>query len=137
VAFTSEGEVLAANAPITLHVTSTSDGSYSISLSKRQTEVASLTTQLTANKAETIQLTPPSSADGVLVATVKNYAGTPVAERLVFRKPASALQVKITPDKSTYIPGDATTLKVITTDNAGKPVSAVVGLTATDESVLQ
>ena len=33
-----------------------------------------------------IVLTPPGWADGVLIATVKNADGTPVAERLVFHQ---------------------------------------------------
>ena len=33
-------------------------------------------------------LTPPASADGVLIATVWDADGAPLAERLIFREPA-------------------------------------------------
>ena len=73
----------------------------------------------------------------MLVATLWDAAGKPLAERLVFRKPAKTLNVSITPDKDRYVPGGQAKLKIKTTDADGKPVSAVVGLTVTDDSVLE
>jgi alpha-2-macroglobulin-like protein len=73
----------------------------------------------------------------VLVATVKNSDGTPSAERLVFRKPLHFLHVTITPSQSSYVPGDPVSLFIKTTDENGRGVSAVVGVAATDQSVLR
>src|SRR5207253_165358 len=39
--------------------------------------------------------------------------------------------------RADYVPGDKVTLHVKTTDDTGKPVSAMVGLTVTDSSVLE
>jgi hypothetical protein len=122
---------------VRLNVTGTAEGAYIVSLSKRQTEVASTRVTLAAGQPMPVVLTPPSWADGVLVATVKTADGTPVSERLIFRQSASAVHVKVTADQPSYTPGDAVHVTITTTDDAGKPIAAVVGLTATDESVLQ
>jgi len=79
----------------------------------------------------------PGDADGVLIATVWDEKGTPLAERLIYRQPAKSLNISVTADKKSYVPGDAVTLIVKATDADGKPLAAVVGLTATDESVLE
>ena len=74
----------------------------------------------------------------MLIATVWDEAGkTPLAERLVFRKPAQPIKIDVKADKSSYMPGEPVKLTVTTTDDQGKPVSAVVGLTVTDDSVLE
>ena len=39
--------------------------------------------------------------------------------------------MKVTPDKASYTPGGKAALNIETTDEAGKPVSAIVGLTVT------
>ena len=45
--------------------------------------------------------------------------------------------MQVVADRTDYVPGDRVTLRVATTDEAGKPVGAVVGLTVTDSSVLE
>ena len=62
--------------------------------------------------------------------------GEPVAERLLFRQPR-AMSVSVTTDKPVYNPGDTVTLSVATTYGGGSPMPAVVGVTVTDDSVLQ
>ena len=79
----------------------------------------------------------PDSADGVLTVTVWDAGGRPLAERLVFRQPAKSVRVTVSPDTKTYSPGAKTRLSVQTTDERGVPTSAVVGLTVTDDSVLE
>ena len=75
--------------------------------------------------------------DGVLTVTVWDKNGIPLAERLVFREPANPLKICIRAEKKNYVPGDRAKLIVKATDAQGKPVSAVVGLTVTDDSVLE
>src|SRR2546430_8189745 len=82
-------------------------------------------------------LTPPFWADGVLVATVSDESGKPIAERLIFRTPAKSLHVTVQAEKSSYVPAGTVNVTVTTTDDNGKPISSIVGITATDESVLQ
>ena len=75
--------------------------------------------------------------DGVLIATVWDKDGTPLAERLIFRQPARTVNVNITADQSQYIPGGRARITFETTDADGRPVDAVVGVTVTDDSVLE
>jgi uncharacterized protein YfaS (alpha-2-macroglobulin family) len=79
----------------------------------------------------------PDSADGVLAVTVWDAEGKPLAERLVFRQPASAVRVTVSPETKTNSPGGKARLRIQTTDEQGQPTSAVVGLTVTDDSVLE
>ncbi len=78
---------------------------------------------------------PDDKSGGVLTATVWNDQGVPIAERLVYQKPAHQINVTVKSDQSTYTPGGKVKLDVITTDETGKPIAAVVGLTATDDTV--
>jgi hypothetical protein len=79
----------------------------------------------------------PKDASGVLCVTVWDEKGTPLAERLIYREPAKKMNIAITPDKKFFVPGDNVKLTVKTTDGDGKPVSGVVGLTVTDDSILE
>ena len=133
----SASDVTAGGAAVRLNLTSTDAGTYTVTLSKRQTEISSVKTTLAAGVGESLMLTPPSWADGVLVATVKKADGTPVAERMIFRSPSSAVHVEVSSDKSSYNPADKVTVTIKTTDDAGKPIPAMVGLTATDQSILR
>jgi len=122
---------------VELSVASTIDRKVTVTLSRRETGLAAVQRELTAGKPEDVNLTPPASADGVLIATVWDEKGTPLAERLVFRQPAKGLNVSVKAEQASYVPGDKATLTVTTTDDDGKPVGAVVGLTVTDDSVLE
>ena len=137
VALQSTADVTDGGMPVTLNLAATAAGSYTVTLSKRQTEAASTRVVLAKNQQTKVVLTPPTWADGVLVATVKNADGTPVAERLIFRKSSATVHVKVTTNQSNYLPADAVTVTITTTDDAGKPVAAVVGMTVTDQSVLR
>jgi len=75
--------------------------------------------------------------DGVLIATVWDKDGMPLAERLIFRQPARTINVNITADQSQYVPGGRARVTFETTDAQGQPVDAVVGVTVTDDSVLE
>lgn len=121
---------------IPLRVGSSKSGQLKITLSQREKELDSITIDATADQTKTVKLNP-KQAEGVLIATLWDAEGVPLAERLVFRKPAEGLHVAITPDKKQYVPGGEAKLHIKTTDSDGKPVSAVIGLTVTDDSVLE
>jgi hypothetical protein len=109
-----------------------------VTISKREKVVASAEVPSSkAGKLSDVSLDVPEEADGVLVATVWDAAGKPLAERLLFRHPAHGVNVEITADVPRYVPGQTAKLTVKTTDTSGKPISAVVGLTVTDDSVLE
>lgn len=105
-----------------------------VTLSKQEFEISQ--TKIEAGT-HVVKLTPPGTAEGVLVATVWSPEGRPLAERLIFRQPAKAVQVKVTADAKQYVPAGKVRLSVATTDEQGRPLKAVVGLTATDDSVLE
>jgi hypothetical protein len=144
----SPDDVTAADGAIRLAVMTTEkDAKYKVTLSKQETRVAEEAVDFAAIDEDAadpslhranLTLRPKDQSDGVLVATVWDESGTtPLAERLVFRKPAHPIKVAIKADKEGYIPGAPVTLTVTTTDDRGKPVSAVVGVTVTDDSVLE
>jgi alpha-2-macroglobulin-like protein len=135
VALTAASDVTEKDQPIMMQCAATLAGNYLVTLSKHGVELSSEMLSLDANKPESFALSVPRWADGVLVATVRDSAGSPQAERLIFRKPDRALHVTVSADKSSYVPGGQTTITVSTTDD-GKPVAAVVGVTVTDAGVL-
>jgi len=88
-----------------------------------------------------LELTAGPGVSGVLRVTVfdgnKGENGQPLAERLIFRKPASTLRLKVTPDATRYNPGAPVKLLIRAEDAAtGKPVKAYLGVSVTDASVL-
>ncbi|MBI3184512.1 MAG: A-macroglobulin complement component [Myxococcales bacterium] len=101
-----------------------------LTLSKREVELAS------AEVSGGPVSLDPKGGEGVLVATVWDHDGRPLAERLVFREPEKALWVELRADRKSYVPGGEVKLTARTTVG-GKPVSAVVGLSVADDSVLE
>src|SRR5213594_3412902 len=122
---------------VVVRLGATSDGSYLIVLSQRGKELALKPVTLRANQPADFTLAVPKFLDGVIVVTVYNDRMSPMAERLIFRQPEHRLKVQVVPDRTDYVPGDKVTLRVKTIDYTGKPVSAMVGLTVTDSSVLE
>ncbi|WP_342376849.1 MG2 domain-containing protein [Myxococcus stipitatus] len=78
----------------------------------------------------------PGDADGVLIATAWDSDGRPLAERLVFRQPTKDLEVSLTTNRDRTVPGAKVELTAKTTRD-GKPVSALVMLSVTDDAMLQ
>jgi uncharacterized protein YfaS (alpha-2-macroglobulin family) len=128
---------LAAGEPVKVRVASPTAGKATVILSKREAELARVSVELSAGAAAEASLVPPAgnASEGVLTVTALDAAGKPVAERLVFRTPARPLNVTVTADKVRTVPADKVTLTVKTADADGKPVSVVVGLAVTDDSV--
>jgi hypothetical protein len=137
----SLGDIYEKGKPVSLRVLSTEKGPFTVSLRKRESEIGSLSIEGGDKAGEEvtadITLTPPSSADGVLVATVWGSDGRALAERLIYREPMKAVKVSIEADQERYIPGGSVKLTVTTTDEDGEPVEGVVGVTVTDDSVLE
>ncbi len=121
------------NEPVEVMVASTQAQKLTVTLSAREKELAQAVVD-GSKSGQKVAL--KTAAEGVLIVTVWGPGGTPLAERLVFRAPANPLTVELKPDKKRYVPGDTVKLTVVTTQ-AGKPVSAVVGVTVADDSVLE
>ncbi|MDB4730280.1 MG2 domain-containing protein [bacterium] len=123
--------------PVVLKAGTSEAKPFSVTLRQRETEIANLKFVDVSNGLAEAKFTPPDSASGVLVATVWDVNGKPLAERLIFRQPIDTVQIKITPNAKRYTPGGLAKFDIVTTDAAGEPISAVVGLTVTDDSVLE
>ncbi|RKG84230.1 A-macroglobulin complement component [Corallococcus sp. CA049B] len=108
-------------------------GRGTVTLSQREVRVASAVLGDVKGGPVTLD---PGEADGVLVATVWDHDGRPVAERLVFRQPSKELSVELKADRTRYVPGGPVRLTARTT-RGGQPVSALVMLTVTDDAVLE
>jgi hypothetical protein len=137
VVLSSAADVMPAKKNLNLRIASTEDRTYDVEIAQHGKELAFESVALRANQPTDVSFTLPRTIDGVMVATVYDEKKTPVAERLIFRQPEHQLNVKVVTDRNSYVPGDKVHLSVTTTDDSGKPVSAVVGLTVTDSSVLE
>ncbi len=84
----------------------------------------------------TIQL-DAKDAEGVLIATAWDEQGHPLAERLIYRHPRFGLNVELQLSNGPFVPGAEVSVDVLTTDDSGNPIEAVVGLTVTDDTVLE
>jgi len=120
---------------VVIRVAATAGGDYGVALEQRGKELSFTSVSLTANEPANVRFTLPKSLDGVIIATVYDDRKTPLAERLLFRQPDRGLKVNIVADQTDFIPGDKVTLRIATTDDTGKPIGAVVGLTVSDSSV--
>jgi uncharacterized protein YfaS (alpha-2-macroglobulin family) len=112
-----------------------------VTLAKRErilarTEVSR--SEVTADSLQPVEFSlQTADPDGVLIATVWGPDGRPLAERLVFRQPGKAVNIKISADAGVYVPGGTARITFETRDQDGQPVDAVVGVTASDDSVLE
>lgn len=123
--------------PVTLTVaTQGVAGPLSLTLHKRERLIATKEFVADSKKPSKINI-DPQDAEGVLIATLWGANLQPIAERLIYRKPKYALNITVTTSNEQYVPGDTVTMEITTTDEHGKPVEAVVGLTVTDDSVLE
>ena len=118
-----------------------SESAFKVTVAKHEIEeVSRIIKNASASKQNglrTVLLDVPDDVDGVLTVTVWNAKGAPLAERLVFRQPSRKINVNVTAEREDYTPGDYAKLRIKSTDEGGKPVSAIVGLTVTDESTLE
>jgi hypothetical protein len=124
-----------ADEPIEVVLASPSSTKATVGLFVRERELALRAVQLEGGREAGVKLTP-GDATGVLRVTVFDAAGTPRAERLVFRRPAAALDVELSVDAPSTVPGGTVTVNVRTSDAHGRPVPAVIGVVATDDAVL-
>lgn len=108
-----------------------------VTLYQREKEIAR--TEIKTG-AENVNL-DAGEAEGVLMATVWDSSGKPLAERLIFREPKFAVQIGIKmeslPAESSPSPGGRVRLKLETRDKNGQPVEATVGIAVTDDALLE
>ena len=132
----SEKDVYAANERIEIGLISSKSENYLVTLSKREKREDSIAVAVAKQTEKRVSLDAKESS-GVLVVTVWDEQQRPIAERLVFRKPSAVVNVAIEPDTTEYVPGGTAKITFTSTDNDGNPVSAQIGVTVTDDSVLE
>ena len=84
----------------------------------------------------------PGDAEGVLIATVWDSSGRPVAERLVFRRPKFQVAIVVKAvnartEGAPFTPGGRVRLEMEAADENGRPVEAVIGVAVVNDSVLE
>lgn len=131
VAATADAYPAAGGVP--LRVAATRTGWYTLQLSRRERLLAKSELRLKAGRAVTVPLDPEDDLGGVLRATLYGEDGQPLAERLVYRRPARHLSVEVLPGSARSTPGGEVEVTVRVRDQRGRPVAAQVGLTVTDD----
>eukprot|EP01117_Protostelium_nocturnum_P005592 TRINITY_DN2019_c3_g2_i3.p1 TRINITY_DN2019_c3_g2~~TRINITY_DN2019_c3_g2_i3.p1 ORF type:complete len:877 (-),score=178.42 TRINITY_DN2019_c3_g2_i3:1494-4124(-) len=106
-----------------------------ISLFKSHFELDNQTIDLKAREPTQVSL-ESNGAIGVLRVTV-NENSVPIVERIVFKHTSKVLNISVHPTKKSYWPYGTVAFDVETKDENGKPISAYVGITVTDDSVLE
>jgi hypothetical protein len=132
---TTAADVISANQParVTVHLAGVSGAS--VVLHQRGVELSRAPVSDTGPQGLAVSL-DAKDAEGVLVATVLAKDGAPLAERLLFREAAKTLRIELKADRERYVPGAPVKLTVRTLLD-GRPAPAFVGLTVTDDSVLE
>lgn len=129
---TSTQAAFAFNEPIELSVNSSNANPPArITLHKRE---ALLDSQAISSNTQKLDA---KDAEGVLIATAWDTNGHPLAERLIYRHSRFGLNIELTLSDEPFVPGGTVSVEILTTDDQGKPVEAVVGLTVTDDTVLE
>ncbi len=136
VSLRAQQAVVGAGEALGFQVAATKEGAYRLMLCLKEKEVSSVRLELKAGQSEAVFLNPSADVDGVLRATLFDSDGKPLSERLVYRKSAQQLNIEVSAPAQA-VPGEKVELTVRTSNSKGEPVSAVVGLTVTDDAVLE
>ena len=78
-------------------------------------------------------------ADGVIRLVIYDYSVSPpepVAQRLVLRRPSRRLRVRLADRREHYARGGHVSLSLLVTDENGKPMPAVLGVSVVDTALL-
>lgn len=133
----ADREVYGKKEPVTVQIGG-SEKAVRVGISKHEVQIAEKEIDLDGGaNLKSVSFDIPADADGVLTVTAYDSAGTPLAERLIFREPAKRVNLSIKAEKKSYVPGDNAKVTVKATDENGNPVATIVGLTVTDDSVLE
>ncbi len=102
----------------------------------RESKLASGTFDVGANVPTLVELPVAANTQGVVRVTLFSQRNEPLSERLHYHGLGSGLQISMTTETKTYSPRDPVKLRIKTTDAAGKPVKANIGVAVVDETVL-
>jgi len=123
-------------ADVEVTVACTSERAITIVAALRGREIGRTAGTAAANAAATRLALPLTAAGQGAVRVTMMDAHGPLAERLLYRRLGTDLQVTLTPDREGYAPREPVAVTVETRDAAGKPVSADLALAVVDDAVL-
>ena len=129
----AEGDFTPAGAPLRVGVHTPGSGPWIVGVFCRGSLVAQDTFSGAGEHALGLDL--PGTVAGVLRVTVFDASLKPLAERLVHRESGRRLQVALEPKSPVAAPGEKQEIEILVTDETGKPVRTVLGLTVTDRAV--
>ncbi|MDJ0975910.1 MAG: alpha-2-macroglobulin family protein [Planctomycetota bacterium] len=136
VSLTARADAFRVGEPIRVAVAAAKETTATVGVYVRERNLAIQTVTIPAGKPVEVKLPVEDDLAGVFRVTVFDEKAAPVAERLVFRQPARAANVELVSSADRTIPGAPVEVRVKTTDENGRPVRALVGLSATDDAVL-
>ncbi|MHC4599604.1 MAG: alpha-2-macroglobulin family protein, partial [Planctomycetota bacterium] len=116
---------------------STGDVEGRLVISRLEKEVASAPVHLSAGTEKAVALFASLPVRGVVRATLYDGEGKPRAERIIFVRPKKQVRVELAVSPPQNIPRGEVTVDVVTRDETGKAIQAVVGLAVTDDSILE
>ncbi len=102
----------------------------------REQRMGSAAIEVEAGKPALIEIPLAQQGQGAMRVTLFSTKQEPLAERLVYTGRGHNLKVTMTADRKQYSPRDPVKLHIKTTDAAGKPVKANVGVAVVDDTVL-
>ena len=135
-ALTARADACGPDEPVRVALASRTGEVATVALYARERELALARVHVPAGRPVEVVLPPVAAAYGVLRVTAYDAMGTPRAERLVLRRAPEGLKVTLTPQAPDTVPGGKVKVDVVATDALGRPVEAVLGVAATDDSVL-
>ena len=93
---------------------------------------------VTKSGANGVAIPLDAAVDGVVWLTVYDYSTSPplpAAERLVYRRPAHKLNIRVTGHSKRYSPGENVSLSLLVTNEKGEPVPATLGVAVVDDAM--
>ncbi len=98
-----------------------------------------IVTKGVGEEANPVAIALDDAVGGVIRLTVYDYGLSPpkpVAERLVYRRPAGKLNIRAAGHAERYTPGEKVDMSLLVTDENEKPVPAVLGVAVADDALL-
>ena len=91
--------------------------------------------EFSLHQKEVIQLDEKDFPSGICRFTILNKENIPLCERVIYLNKSREMQVKITPNKNSFIPREKVELNIETLDEKGKPIAANLGLSVIDDKL--
>ena len=129
--------VVDANDPIRVAITSTRNRTLFVGAYTRGVAIAQQQVKAEAGKPIDVILTPVAGSPGGVtrVTVLDESEGTPLAERLMFRRPKSQLILNFKANGNLFAPGDRAKLDISATNETGAATAAILWAAVVNESV--